>query len=244
MGPGAWIVIAWPSAVISTSSVSDSFKRLWRYLLPVLLAAILHTACCGHAAERVELRATHPDGVPLHALAGGGHDFERVADGTVAEVLETGKGGRWLRVRLPDRRSGWISHRYVAADRPSSVWRSRAACRRIVSAGDRLERPDEPTLRLGSWNIEWFPRGCSPEEDCPERETDIDWLACTIAWMDPDLLAVQEVVKGDPAPRAIDRLLKQLGELGGGVLDHRQLGHHVRCRIAGSVGALREQVQA
>jgi endonuclease/exonuclease/phosphatase family metal-dependent hydrolase len=98
----------------------------------------------------------------------------------------------------------------------AGVWQSRESCERLVADGERLQRPGQPTLRIGSWNIEWFPRGCAPEEDCPERATDIDWLACAIAWMEPDLLAVQEVVKGEQAPPAIEQLLERLDSLTGG----------------------------
>ncbi len=66
-------------------------------------------------AVPVRLQATHPLGVPLHTQAGGGAGYQRVADGTVAQVLERALEGRWLRISLPDSRVGWISRRYVGA---------------------------------------------------------------------------------------------------------------------------------
>jgi hypothetical protein len=48
----------------------------------------------------------------------------------------------------------------------------------------------EILVTVGTWNIHWFPRGCSSNQACPQPATDIPWLAYTIAWMNVDLLAI------------------------------------------------------
>ncbi|HJL14034.1 MAG TPA: hypothetical protein RMH99_00190, partial [Sandaracinaceae bacterium LLY-WYZ-13_1] len=71
------------------------------------------------ATERVTLRATHPDGVPLHPGEHDRHVSGRLPDGVAVAVVRWGEGRRWLEVRAPDGRQGWIVARYV----PSSTFR-------------------------------------------------------------------------------------------------------------------------
>jgi Staphylococcal nuclease homologue len=61
----------------------------------------------------VELQATHQAGVPLHQEPLGTHDFQHIPDGTRAHVIEVAKGGQWLKLSLPDGRTGWVTSRYV-----------------------------------------------------------------------------------------------------------------------------------
>jgi hypothetical protein len=56
--------------------------------------------------DQVELKATHQAGVPLHKEPRGTNDFQRVPDGTRATVLEVAQDGRWLKLSLPDGRTG------------------------------------------------------------------------------------------------------------------------------------------
>jgi hypothetical protein len=63
--------------------------------------------------DQVELKATHPAGVPFHNAPGGGQTFQRVPTGTVATVMDLPRGGSWLHIRLPDQRIGWMTARYV-----------------------------------------------------------------------------------------------------------------------------------
>lgn len=94
---------------------------------------------------------------------------------------------------------------------PDSAFFSRAACQaRLRAQPRRAERGP----RIGTWNIRWFPHGAhAPGKGTP---TDLDWLACAIASLDVDVLAVQEIVQ-DPAGRAalID-LRAKLDSLTGG----------------------------
>jgi len=74
--------------------------------------------------------------------------------------------------------------------------------RRVRSQRGARARP-----RVGSWNLRWFPRGTAHGRD-PERRTDVRWMACAIASLDVDVLAIQEVVQ-DPEGRTA---LLDLGE--------------------------------
>jgi hypothetical protein len=63
--------------------------------------------------DQVELNTTHAAGVPFHSAPGGSQTFQRVPDRTIAAVIDVDRGGRWLQLRLPDQRTGWIAARYV-----------------------------------------------------------------------------------------------------------------------------------
>lgn len=73
---------------------------------------------------------------------------------------------------------------------------SKASCLESIVA--RKERPATAPVRLGSWNIRWFPRGGVSERE--KRPTDLEWLACAIASLEVDVLAMQEILQ-DPAGR-------------------------------------------
>lgn len=63
--------------------------------------------------DQIELNATHQAGIPFHQEPRGTNDFQRVPDGTKATVLEVAPDGRWLKLSLPDGRTGWVTSRYV-----------------------------------------------------------------------------------------------------------------------------------
>jgi endonuclease/exonuclease/phosphatase family metal-dependent hydrolase len=205
------------------------------FLLPVLALADVSAS----VGDQIELKATHHAGVPLHNQPRGTDDFQRVSDGTRATVLEISSTNGWLQLRISDGREGWISPKYVGrivsggdgnhngnnhgsnnsiplAEAERRVWSSPAECRQVVQAGNRLPRDFSGTLRVGAWNVRWFPMGCSPSEVCPENRTDVEWLACTIAWMDVDLLAVEEILETQPAVQAMTDLRNRLDALTGG----------------------------
>ena len=177
--------------------------------------------------DRVELRATHHLGVPLHRMDSSSM-FGRAADGSFGKVVAV-SANDWVRLELPDGRSGWVSPRYVvgvidehppapppsacAADAEERVWASREECEAVVAAGCRLPKESD-ALRAGTWNVRWFPKGCSPSESCPENATDLDWLACAITWMDVDLLAVEEILDDPGARTAIATVVAKLEATG------------------------------
>ncbi|MBN1653124.1 MAG: endonuclease/exonuclease/phosphatase family protein [Deltaproteobacteria bacterium] len=77
------------------------------------------------------------------------------------------------------------------------------------------DRSEKKRARIGSWNLHWFPDGASRN---PGRAggTDVDWMACVVAWMDLQALAVQEVVQHLRGRRALLDLLDRLDEFTGG----------------------------
>jgi hypothetical protein len=76
------------------------------------VAGITFAAVVG---DHVELKATHQDGVPLHQEPRGTNDFQRVPDGTSTTVIEIAPDERWLKLSLPDGRTGWVTSRYVTS---------------------------------------------------------------------------------------------------------------------------------
>lgn len=95
-----------------------------------------------------------------------------------------------------------------------SVWSSRRACEALLAA--RPPAPRSGSARLGTWNVRWFPDGRPGKRAPSGGGTDVAWLACAIAWLDVDALAVQEL-KAHPRARArTDELLAALDRHTGG----------------------------
>jgi endonuclease/exonuclease/phosphatase family metal-dependent hydrolase len=85
-----------------------------------------------------------------------------------------------------------------------SPWSSPEAC-----AAARTKLPRAPgVVRIGTWNLRWFPDGAPRPGG--RHTTDVAWLACTIAWLDADLLAVQETKDGPEADSAMAELLEEV----------------------------------
>jgi nuclease-like protein len=93
-------------------------------LMPCLVTlAVLFTmshpfAVAAGVGDQVELQVRNRAGVPLHAEPRGTHDFQRIPDGTKATVMELAQDGRWLKLTLPDGRTGWVTSRYVIGPTP------------------------------------------------------------------------------------------------------------------------------
>ena len=86
-------------------------------LMPILCDAGATAAAIG---DQVELTATRQAGVPFHNAPGGTKDFQRLPDGTRATVLEVAPNGRWLKLSLPDGRTGWVMSRHIRSSAPRS----------------------------------------------------------------------------------------------------------------------------
>jgi len=71
-------------------------------------------AIAATVGDQVELKTTHQAGVPLHQEPRGTNDFQRLPDGTRAQVIDVAKNGQWLKLSLPDGRTGWVTSRYAA----------------------------------------------------------------------------------------------------------------------------------
>lgn len=207
-------------------------QRVFTLLLAAWLVPALGSAeGPAEVGDRIELKARHHDGVPLHPSSESTNRYERVPDGARASVLEIHPPNGWLQLRMDDGKMGWITPSYVGrvlgeapggeevtSEQAAQVWGSPEGCESALDDGGRLrwDHPRSDSLRLATWNIRWFPRGCPRAEDCPENATDLSWLACTIAWMNLDLLAVQEFLDTPDARAAMALLRDELDRRTGG----------------------------
>ncbi len=97
----------------------------------------------------------------------------------------------------------------VAID-PQSVWASAAACEAALPA--IVSMPRNSALRVASWNLHWFPYG-TKNNVSKAGGTDVAWMACAMASMRVDVIAVQEVMTSFPGRSALGRLLDRLDRL-------------------------------
>ena len=72
-------------------------------------------------------------------------------------------------------------------------------------------------LRLATWNIRWFPDGGrNAQGNEATKRLDIAWLTCTLAWLNVDIVAVQEIKNNPSADEQLEILANGLSaELGG-----------------------------
>jgi hypothetical protein len=192
-------------------------------LVLLFMASPVFAATVG---DQVELKAMQLSGVPFHKAPGGTPTFQRVPSGTIGTVLAVARDGRWLELRLPDQRTGWIvsrdAGRTIASSPPPDtsaerlVWSAPEACQQVVASGGRMVAANPAMLRVGTWNMRWFPRGCPSNRTCPDKTTDLPWLACTMAWMHADLFALQEILATADAEFSLNSLRLELHRLTGG----------------------------
>ncbi len=90
------------------------------------------------------------------------------------------------------------------------VFASHDRCDRVVRAGARMPHDPRSTIRLATWNLMWFGR--------PELRSDEDlrWFACTLTWLDADVVAVQELDGRENFERAFRKLSDFLVDFGAG----------------------------
>ena len=107
--------------------------------------------------------------------------------------------------------AGWSDERLGTAQQRSAAFAtSLAACE------ESLPERDSPDHAVASWNLKWFPYGTAPERERAGRETDVRWMACVMAHLQADVIAVQEVLNDARGKAALKRLLAQLDELTSG----------------------------
>ena len=98
-------------------------RGLARHTRLLLTLVLLFTAISAFAAaigDQVALHARIRAGVPLPQEPRGTHDFQCIPDGTRATVIEVAQDGRWLKVSLPDDRTGWVASSYVTTLTPGT----------------------------------------------------------------------------------------------------------------------------
>jgi endonuclease/exonuclease/phosphatase family metal-dependent hydrolase len=96
----------------------------------------------------------------------------------------------------------------------TSPWASPAECERALEGG-KAAHPGMGPARIGTWNVRYFPDGTASGE-ASAWSLDLDWLACGIALLDVDLLAVQEFKNTSSARASANRLLDNLNRRTGG----------------------------
>jgi len=97
-------------------------------------------------------------------------------------------------------------------DHDPSTWTSRSDCETLLS-----ERTQGATVpRIGTWNIRYFPDSQEGPQTDQDKTTDVPWVACAIASLDVDVLAVQEFKKTDLAIQKQAELVDRLNELTSG----------------------------
>ncbi|HEX2871985.1 MAG TPA: endonuclease/exonuclease/phosphatase family protein [Polyangiaceae bacterium] len=92
-----------------------------------------------------------------------------------------------------------------------TAFTSPAACAALLAGRQRLSRAPGKA-RFASWNLHWFPDGDSQQRD---PGIDVPWMACALAWLDADVVAIQEVKQTPKAVRALATLLSELNRLSG-----------------------------
>jgi micrococcal nuclease len=89
-------------------------------LLALILSLVAGLALAAAIGDQVELHATHQAGVPFHQAPRSTNNFQRIPNGTRAEVIDIAKEGQWLKLSLPDGRTGWVTSRYVSSPTTSA----------------------------------------------------------------------------------------------------------------------------
>lgn len=210
-------------------------------LLAFTFSALPSEAVTINAGDCVKLNATHADGVPLHRESRSSM-FMRLPDESVVRVLQT-TNSNWIEI-THDSRPGWIVKKYVENVVPcdddngddevdyGSVWENGDQCDTFVRQGSRLPRGDTPVIRVVTWNIRWFPTGTLYGNN-PDKFTDQSWLSCALAWLDADIIAVQEILTNDEAETAMENVIDGLQGFNGGDwrVDLQQCGHGRRQHV-------------
>jgi len=96
------------------------------------------------------------------------------------------------------------------------VWDSRDGCLHVVGTGGRMAVHSSTVLRVGTWNVRWFPYGHAPNRSGQsDGATDLPWLICTLGWLNVDVLAVQEALDTPKTKRAWQTVLASLNDTTG-----------------------------
>ena len=175
--------------------------------------------------QSVILQATNPKGIPLHHEPSPSF-WKHVSNNSVATIKQIEKDGRWLSILLDSGETGWVVQKYVRptaqsrevphkklgfASEEGAVWTSRDQCEQVVNTGGRMATSSPSTLRLATWNLRWFPNGQSEKQSNGSTgPTDLQWLTCTITWMQIDILSVQESLATPRANKAWGDVLQSL----------------------------------
>jgi endonuclease/exonuclease/phosphatase family metal-dependent hydrolase len=188
--------------------------------------------------QSVILEAKKPIGVPLHREPSPSY-LKHAPSGTTAIIQRTAQDGHWLFIQLASGETHWVHKKYVQANtaapapilpsKPSSpktptgskttmggeheIWTSKDQCQTAIQKGLRMVESSSAKLRVATWNLRWFPVGAAPNQPEGSAEpTDLDWLICTLRWMQVDILAIQESLATPEATQAWEAITNQLSK--------------------------------
>lgn len=97
----------------------------------------------------------------------------------------------------------------------SDAFSNPEACQAALRRGERFKRA-QGTARVAAWNVRWFPDGVPGNPSETTRATDVDWMACVLAWMQADVVALSEIKSRAYSEGALTRLTSQLDGLTSG----------------------------
>jgi endonuclease/exonuclease/phosphatase family metal-dependent hydrolase len=137
----------------------------------------------------VRLKATHPEGVPLHHESHNSFSGQRLPNGSVVKVLEAANQNKWFRVEL-DSTQGWIASAYVEAVVPCA---SPSTPTTMPSAAGKIT--------VGAWNLEWlkdgkdrgFPEFKGAQAIPPRTDAEYVAIANIIRQLDIKVLILEEI---------------------------------------------------
>lgn len=139
-------------------------------------------------------------------------------------ALAAHRGGQvtptWNKLRRPPKSRGLGPSRRVQAvsvttSDAADAFRSADDCRTLLRQGARVSR-SSGTARIASWNVRWFPDGVAGEVADSSLATDIEWMACALAWMNVDAVALAEVKSKPRSLPALEQLVARLDALTAG----------------------------
>ncbi|HMJ14335.1 MAG TPA: hypothetical protein VK524_23125, partial [Polyangiaceae bacterium] len=98
------------------------------------------------------------------------------------------------------------------ADHDETIWTGASDCDATSAPVDPSSRPS----RAGTWNIRYFPDSQEGTQSDPDKATHVSWLACAIASLEVDVLAIQEFKTTPEALEKQQQLIQLLNERTGG----------------------------
>jgi hypothetical protein len=165
------------------------------------LALVIVGAC----QQRAPDSAVPPRAAPSPVAASASGQASSAATVSAAAAADS--------VVAPPSPSGAGPAAVVSALPSASPWSGLRACQEALPTASR---PRAGRARVGTWNVRWYPDGVPGKRSKEGTATDLDWLACSIALLGVDVLAVQEFKTHPGAVAATAELTGTLDRLTGG----------------------------
>jgi endonuclease/exonuclease/phosphatase family metal-dependent hydrolase len=94
----------------------------------------------------------------------------------------------------------------------AAAFRTPADCEMVLATSQRATRA-KGTARIASWNVRWFPDGVAEDTASSSQRTNVPWLACAIAYLNVDVIALQEIKSESRSAGALRSLVARITEL-------------------------------